>query len=211
MHVKIYKLIRLTSVQGEVNLKKILKIIVAIVAVLVIIFAVFAAMFVLDLSAYTATGSQTLTPMGEQVGNALGLYDPGYSGAATNVADKVAAELQTQNYNVTLAGIKSPQAQSTEGYDIIIIGGPIYAGTPTASVKDTLNNLQPNANVSIGVFGSGQGATSPEDIAQIKDGVAALGTDGTLSNAVVVKIGQDEDINARAEDFVDQLTNQIRQ
>jgi flavodoxin len=187
-------------------LNKIIKIIIAVVAVLVIIFAVFAAMFTLDLSAYTATGSQTLTSTGESVGTALVLYDPGYSGAATQVAEKVAANLQTQNYTVTLAGIKSADASNTAGYDIIVIGGPIYAGTPTASVKDALNNLQPESGVVVGVYGSGSGATTPEDSQMIKDGVTALGTDGTLSNAIVVKIGSSEDIDARAEDFVNQLT-----
>jgi flavodoxin len=187
-------------------LRRILKVIIAIIAVLVIIFAIFAAMFVLDLSAYTATGSQTLTPTGTSQGKALVLYDPGYSGAATNVANKVAAELQAQNYTVTLAGIKSTDAQNTEGYSIIVIGGPIYAGVPTASVKDALNNLQPDVGAVVGVFGSGSGATTPDDVAQIKGGVAALGTGGSLSNAVVVKIGETEDLDARAQDFVNQLT-----
>ncbi len=191
-------------------MRKIFKIIIAIVAVLVIIFAVFAAMFVLDLSAYNATGSQTLTPTYDSVGKALVIYDPGYSGSTTNVANKVATDLQAQNYTVTLAGIKSADAQNTAGYDVIVIGGPIYAGVPTASVKDALNNLQPDTGVRVGVYGSGQGATTPEDIAQIKSGVPALGSDGALSNAVVVKIGQDEDLGARTADFVDQLTTKIR-
>jgi len=186
-------------------LRKILKIIIAIVAVLVIIFAAFAAMFALDLSAYTATGSQTLTPTGESVGTALVLYDPGYSGAATEVAEKVAAELQTQNYTVTLAGIKSADASNTAGYNIIVVGGPIYAGVPTASVKDALNNLQPESAVAVGVYGSGSGASTPEDIEMIKGGVAALGEDGTLADVVVVKIGTSENLDARAEDFVNQL------
>ncbi len=190
-------------------MKKILKIIIAIIAILVIIFAVFAAMFVLDLSAYIATGSQTLTPEGTSIGTALVLYDPGYSGAATRVAEQVAADLQTKGYTVTLAGIKSGDAQNTDGYDIIVIGGPIYAGTPTTSVKDALNNLNPDTGVMVGVYGSGSGATSPEDIQQIINGVPALGSDGALSNAIVVKIGQNEDLTTRAEDFVNQLTTQI--
>ncbi len=187
-------------------MRKALKIILAIVVALVVIFAIFAAMFVLDISAYTATGSQTLTPTGTSQGKALVLYDPGYSGAATNVANKVAVKLQAQNYTVTLAGIKSADAQNTEGYSIIVIGGPIYAGVPTASVKDALNNLQPDVGAVVGVFGSGSGASTPDDIAQIKAGVTALGTGGSLSSAVVVKIGESEDLDARAQDFVSQLT-----
>ncbi len=75
---------------------------------------------------------------------------------------------------------------------------------PQNSVKDTLNNLNPGT-AAVGVFGSGQGATSPEDIEQIKNSVPALQSSGALSNAVVVKIGETEDINARAADFVNQL------
>jgi flavodoxin len=190
-------------------LRKTLKIVIAIVAVLIIVFAVFAALFVFDLVAYTATGSQTLTPTNESAGKALVLYDPGYSGAATDVAEKVAFDLQAQNYTVTLAGIKNVDAQNTVGYNVIVIGGPVYAGSPTLSVKDALNNLNPDENTVVGVFGSGQGATSPEDIAQIRNSVEALGSSGKLANAVVVKIGSSENIDDRAADFVNQLTNQL--
>lgn len=187
-------------------MRRILKVVIAIVSVLVIIFAVFAAMFVLDISAYTATGSETLNPTGESVGKALVIHDPGYSGNTKKAADQIASELQNQGYTVTLAGIKSSDAQNTEGYNIIVVGSPIYAGVPTASVKDALNNMQPDAGAVIGVYGSGSGATAPEDIAQIKGGVAALGSGGSLENAVVVKIGSTEDLNARVQDFVSQLT-----
>jgi hypothetical protein len=56
----------------------------------------------------------------------------------------------------------------------------------------------------IGIYGSGQGATSPEDIAQIKQSMPAR-SDSTLQNVIVVKIGSNEDLNARAQDFVNQL------
>ncbi len=186
-------------------MRKILKIIFAIFAVLIIVIVAFGALFFLDLAAYTATGSQTLTPTGTSVGKALVLYDPGLSGASTRIAEKVAADLQAQNYTVTLAGIKSAAASSTAD-SIIVIGGPIYAGAPTSSVKDALNSLNPSVGVKVGVYGSGGGATSPEDIAQIKNAVPALASGGVLSNAVVVKIGEGEDLNARAQEFVNQLT-----
>ena len=106
---------------------------------------------------------------------------------------------------VTLAGIKSTSAANTTGYDIIIIGGPIYAGAPTSSVKDALSNLKHDADTRVGVYGSGQGSTTDSDIAQIKDAVPALQSGGALSNAVVVKIGESEDLNSRASDFVNQV------
>jgi hypothetical protein len=58
----------------------------------------------------------------------------------------------------------------------------------------------------IGVFGSGSGATSPEDIAQIRHSLPER-ADETLQDAIVVKIGNGENINARAQDFVNQLVS----
>jgi flavodoxin len=186
------------------EMRKAFKIILAIFVVIIIIFVAFAAQVFLDLSAYTATSSKTLTPSGTSIGKALVTYDPGLSGTAKGVAEKVASDLQTQNYSVTLAGIKSSAAANTAGYTIIIVGGPIYAGSPTSSIKDCLNNLKPDQGAIVGVFGSGSGATAPEDIATIKSSVPAL-TNGSLTNTTVVKIGQTEDLNARAQDFVNQL------
>jgi|SRR5665647_2878963 len=105
---------------------------------------------------------------------------------------------------VTLAGVKSSAAGVTIGYNIIVVGGPIYAGALTGSAKDALANLVFDQRAKIGVYGSGQGATSPENIAQIKQSMPAR-SDATLQNAIVVKIGSSEDLNARAQDFVNQL------
>jgi ATP-dependent protease HslVU (ClpYQ) peptidase subunit len=66
--------------------------------------------------------------------------------------------------------------------------------------------MHPDSDAVVGVYGSGQGATTPDDVAQIEAGVAALGSGGSLENAVVVKIGETEDLDARAQDFVNQLT-----
>ncbi len=186
-------------------MRKIFKIILVVLAVIIIVIVAFAAIIFLDLAAYTATGSQTLNPTGTSVGKALVVYDPGLSGTAKGVADKVASDLQAQSYTVTLAGIKSSAAAKTSGYIILVVGGPIYAGSPTASVKDCLNNLKPDSGTKIGVFGSGQGATSQSDIDTIKSSVPALSSTGSLSNAIIVKIGEKEDLNTRAVDFVNQL------
>lgn len=186
-------------------MNKILKIILVIFTVLFILFVAFAALVFLDVAAYTATSVQTLTPSGASMGTALVLYDPGLSGASMRVAQQIAADLQNQSLTVTLAGIKSSAAATTTGYDVIVIGGPVYGGAPTASVKDALGNLQHDSDTIFGVFGSGGGATAPEDIAQIRNAVPALQSGGALFNAVVVKIGGTEDINARAADFANQL------
>ncbi len=187
-------------------MRKALKIILAVFAAIVIVIAAFGALIFLDLAAYTATGSKTLTPTGASVGKALVAYDPGLSGAAKGVADKIASDLQAKGYTVTLAGIKSSAAAHTTGYAIIVVGGPTYAGSLTLSVKDCLNNLKPDQGAKVGVFGSGSGATTPSDVSMLKNSVSALGSNGKLSDAVVVKIGQTENLDTRAQELVNQLT-----
>ncbi|MGD6853257.1 MAG: hypothetical protein ACQCN6_14460 [Candidatus Bathyarchaeia archaeon] len=189
-------------------MRRIFKIIIAVFAVIIIVVVALGALVLLDLAAYTATGSQTLPASGSEMGTALVLYDPGLTGASTKVATRVADDLQSQGLTVTLAGIKSSAASDTSGYDVVVVGGPVYAGAPAASVRDALNNLQVDSTTAVGVYGSGSGATAPEDIASIKSSVSALQNGGDLSNAVVVKIGETEDLNARASDFVNQLLDQ---
>src|SRR5665647_2488853 len=98
-------------------MRKIFKIILAIFAALIIIVVAFGAIILLDVAAYTATGSQTLTPIGASVGKAIVIYDPGLSGTAKGVADKVANDLQAKGYSVTLTGVKSSIATNTQGYN----------------------------------------------------------------------------------------------
>ena len=187
-------------------MRKAFKLILAIFAVLIILFVSVAAIIFLDVVAYTATGSKTLTPTGTSAGKAIVIYDPGLSGTAKGVADKVASDLQTKGYTVTLAGVKSSVAGTTKGYNIIVVGGPVYAGALTSSIKGALDGLVLNYDqgAKIGVFGSGQGATTPDDVAMIKQSIPVR-SDSNLQNAIVIKIGSSEDLSTRAQDFVNQL------
>ncbi len=187
-------------------MRKRTKIALTVLAVIIVIAVILGSIVFLDVAAYTATGAKTLTPTGTSLGKAIVIYDPGLSGAAKGVADKVAADLQSSGYTVTLAGIKSSAAAHTTGYKIIVVGGPVYGGSLTASVKACLNNLKPDQGAKVGVFGSGGFATTPSEITMMKNSVSALSSTGTLSNAVMVKIGQNENLATRAQDFVNQLT-----
>jgi flavodoxin len=186
-------------------MRKILKIILAVFAVLIIIAVLLAGIVFLDLAAYTVTGSETLSPAGTSVGKALVVYDPGLSGATKNVASKIATDLQAEGYVVDLAGIKSSTVANTSGYKVIVVGGPIYAGGPTSSVKAFLSNLTPAQGVSVGVFGSAGGAQETNDTAIVSKQVAALPSDSALTLSAVAKIGSSEDLNTRSTDFVTQL------
>lgn len=94
---------------------------------------------ILDVAGNFATGSQTL-PNGVAIGTALVVYDPGLSGGAKDVAPKIGYDLQSQGYTVVLAGVKSSDAANTTGYDVIVVGGPIYAGKPASTVQSYLNS-----------------------------------------------------------------------
>lgn len=187
-------------------MRKIFKIVIAIFAVLIIIVVAFGAIFFLDLAGYTATGSQTLTPSGHSTGTALVAYDPGLSGDTKAVAQKVANALQAQGYTVTLAGIKNSAVSNAAGFKVIVIGGPIYAGALTSSVKDALNSLTITQGAKVGVFGSGQGSTTPDDVTMIRQSMPTR-SDDAFENVVIAKIGNTEDISARAQDLVNQLTS----
>jgi heme/copper-type cytochrome/quinol oxidase subunit 2 len=79
------------------KMRRVFKIILVVFAAIIIIVGVFAAVIFLDPAAYTANGSQTLTPSGASIGKALVIYDPGLSGTAKGVADKVASDLQAKS------------------------------------------------------------------------------------------------------------------
>jgi len=186
-------------------MRKIFKIILILFAILIIVGVVLAGLVLLDVPAYTATGVQTFAPTGASVGNALVVYDPGFTGAAKSVAEKVALNLQSNGYTVVFAGIKSSAAGITDGYSVIVAGGPIYAGGPTSSVKDFLSSIDYTIDAKVGVFGSGSGAQEQADIDQIRSAIAGLPNGDALSDAVVVKIGSNEDINLRTFDFAIEL------
>jgi hypothetical protein len=84
-------------------MKKILKIIAIIFITLVVGFGAVFAAFALDLASYTATSSETLKHTGTSIGQALVVYDPGFSGAAKQAASKIAEDLQAKGYTVDLA------------------------------------------------------------------------------------------------------------
>jgi len=57
---------------------------------------------------------------------------------------------------VNLAGINSAKYLNNSGYDIIVVGGPIYARNASKSVKTYLNTLEPSEGTKIAVFATVQ-------------------------------------------------------
>ncbi len=160
-----------------------------------------------DVMSYTATGSQTLNPNGTSAGKALVVYDPGITGTAKNVAAVIADDLQAKGYTVTLAGIKSSNVLNTTGYNVIVIGGPVYAGQPARSLQSYLSDITPPKETKIGIFTTGSVVANSNSTAFIKKEIA-LNNTNIYRVDDVMKFVDTNTINQKAAEFVNSLLGQ---
>ncbi len=156
--------------------------IAVVIVIVVLIVSAFAAIS-LDLSSLGATGSETLTPGGTPIGQALVVYSPGFSGAAQRDASIIAGDLQAKGYTVILAGVRSGTVGGNPGYDIIVAGGPMYFGQVSSSIDGYLKTVPSNST--LGVFGStGSGSFAQSDFDSLKSQVSS----GTHNEKAVLKL-----------------------
>lgn len=161
---------------------------------------------ILDVMSYTATGSLTLNPDGTAAGTALVVYDPGVSGAAKNAATSIANDLESKGYKVTLAGVRSEAAAADEsGYDIIVVGGPTYAGNLSSSVQSYLKDLKPSANATVGVFATGSVKPASDDPAYMRGFVSGLSDNSSLKVTSSLKVLTGDDVETIDDVFVSEL------
>jgi len=190
------------------NMKLIMKIaLIAAAVVIVVALAGLGSMglIVLDVMSATATGSETLSPAGNVTGHALVAYNSGIGGGAKNVASVIANDLKAQGYSVVLAGVKSAAAADVSGYDVIVVGGPVYMANASGSVKTYLQGLHPSANATVGVFGFGSEERDIADQATVLEDVASLPADSTLKIKAAVKLVPQDDIDRECDGFVAML------
>jgi flavodoxin len=187
------------------KLKKILLIAVAVVIVVVLGAFAFMGAIIFDVNSNLAGGSETLSPAGNITGHALVVYNPGVTGAAKNMASTIADDLEARGYSVVMAGVKSQTAADVSGYDVIVVGGPIYTGNASGSIKAYLENLHPAANTTIGVFGHGSVEMDNADQASVLDSVASLPAGSSLEIKAALKLTQWDDMDRECADFVDML------
>jgi menaquinone-dependent protoporphyrinogen IX oxidase len=150
-----------------------------------------------------ATLSEALQPNGVVVGNALVVYDPSITGNTKNVAGTIAGDLQAKGYKVDLAGVKSVKASNASKYDIIVVGGPIYAGNASAAVKAYLEILKPAEGTKIGVFATGDPRTT--DSVLIKKQIAPIPENSTFQITAVMNVISGDDVNKKCSEFVNDL------
>lgn len=169
------------------NMKSILKkVSIGIVLIIVILFAVMGSI-IFDAASYTATGSEKLQANGTAVGNALVVYDPGFSGVAKNTAINISNQLQTHGYNVDLVGIRNSQATNTSDYDVITIVGPVYMSKVASSVQEYLKTFKPAASTKVGVFVTGSDPDTASDNALLMKEAVPLPDGSNITVKTVVK------------------------
>ncbi len=145
-----------------------------------------------------------MNPSGTATGKALVVYNPGISGGAKGVADTIASDLKAAGYGVTLAGIKSGVASDISDYDVIVVGGPVYVGNASGSVKAYLQGFHPAAGAKIGVFGFGGSEIDNSNRDAVLQDVAS-GTDNTLKIDAAMKFTGNDDKSKMCAEFVDML------
>lgn len=185
------------------DFKNLLKKVGIIVFILLIMVFTGLGIILYDFASFTATDSENLQPNGNSMGNALVVYDPGLSGKSGNVAEIIAKGFQSKGYTVDLVGIKSPKAVQIDNYDVIIIGGPVYAGKIAKSVQDYLKTLNPSSKTRVGVFATGDDPDTADNNELLLKEVAPLPENSKLKIDAVIKI---VDINnEKINEFVNDL------
>jgi menaquinone-dependent protoporphyrinogen IX oxidase len=189
------------------NTRRILKFAGLGVILVVIIAIVSMGFIVYDVMSYTATGSEKLNPSGKEIGKALVIYDPGISGSAKDLSAVIAKDLQAKGYAVDLAGISSTAAKNTSGYNIIVVGGPIYAGKASSSVQSYLSTLKPDDNAKVGVFATGQDADVINNQTLLIKEVTSLPEGSNIKIAAVMKVANGKGTDQKSAEFVNALLN----
>lgn len=181
-------------------MRKLFKILFAVFIIIMALFIASAAIITYDVAGALATDIHPL-PNGDPTGQAIVVYDPGLTGAAKDAATKIGYDLQDAGYNVTLAGVKSGAAANTAGYDVVVVGGPIYAGKPAKSIQEYLTILSPTADQKVGVFGYGSIKVDNNDTAAVTQDVVAS---SSIHLDAIVKIVSDSE-DATIQSFVTHL------
>jgi hypothetical protein len=182
----------------EKALRKIIKIILIVFAVVIIAMVGGMGIVIGDVAGNLASDTHPL-PNGAATGKALIIYDPGLSGGAKDTATKIGYLLQDSGYDVLMAGVKSSASTNLTGYDVIVVGGPIYAGKPASTVQSYLNSFNPPEQAKVGIFGYGSVKVDNSNKAAVMQEVAG-GSQVTVLTAM--KIVSSENVDDQCHEFV---------
>jgi hypothetical protein len=185
-------------------MRKIIKIVLAVFAVIIIVGVSLIGVVIGDVAGSLATDTHPL-PNGAAIGKAIVVYDPGLTGGAKDTATKIGYNLQTAGYDVLLAGVKNSAAGNLTDYDVVAVGGPIYAGKPASTVQTYLNNLQPPVNAKVGAFGFGSVKIDNSNSTDVMQDVAPLPSGNQVTFNAVLKVTSSDNVNTLCSEFVTSL------
>ncbi|MGD6852222.1 MAG: hypothetical protein ACQCN6_09215 [Candidatus Bathyarchaeia archaeon] len=185
-------------------MRKSVKIVLTVFAVALIAGFTCFSLVIFDVPGSLATGTHPL-PNGAATGKAIVVYDPGLTGGAKDIATKIGYNLQDAGYDVLLAGVKSSSAADLSGYDVVVVGGPIYAGKPASTIQAYLDSFTPQADAKIGAFDYGSAKIDNANQIAVQQDVAPLPTSSTVTLNAVVKAVTSEDSTTQLQSFVNSL------
>ena len=185
-------------------MRKVIKIVLVVFAALVIVGISLIGVVIGDVVGNLATDTHPL-PNGTAIGKAIVVYDPGLTGSAKDAATKIGYNLQTAGYDVLLAGVKSSAAGNLTGYSVVVVGGPIYAGKPAATVQTYFNNFQSPENTKVGAFGFGSVKIDNSNSSDVMQEVAPLPSSSHVTFNAVLKVTSSDNVNSLCSEFVTTL------
>ena len=122
-----------------------------IITLIIIFTLIVAIVTIFDLPSYLATDTEQL-PSDNDMGKALIVYDPGIMGMGLRTAHWMGEDLRTRGYEVNLSGIRSGGIDNATEYEVVIVIGPTYFGSPTGPVSAYLENAQIKSGARVGVY-----------------------------------------------------------
>ncbi len=90
-----------------------------------------------------------------RIQTALILVDPGFSRFSLEVARRIQARLNAGGIAAKLTPAREFNAEDVKGVDLIVIGGPTYAGQPSPQIKKLLSKLPPTSELKALLFSTG--------------------------------------------------------
>jgi hypothetical protein len=185
-------------------MRKIIKIVLAVFVAVIIVGISLIGIVIGDVAGNLATSTHPL-PNGAPIGKAIVVYDPGLSGGAKDIATKIGYNLQTAGYDVLLAGVKSSAAGNLTSYDVVVVGGPIYAGKPAGTVQTYFNSFHPSENAKVGAFGFGSVKIDNSNSTEVMQDVAPLPSSSQVTFNAVLKATSSDSVNSLCSEFVTTL------
>lgn len=89
------------------------------------------------------------------------LVDPGFSKYSLKIADQISKTLTNKGYSVTLMTVDRYHGENMPNVDLLVLGGPTYAGQPSGGLKKAISSLKKCNNLKVLLFITGGSDYTP--------------------------------------------------